>query len=166
VHSLERIFYRYFLPIFSSFGWGVSEEKIKILYENCSFRPDRLSNMAATGNSCFWLVDFLKIFSSVKRKITLALRRRLKCEKLTDDRWRTPSDGKSSHCLWQGELIMAHWLRFLSDISVKISRLQIKLISARTKNTPLPPKFNYCSCMTMSSLKCNPFSLEFFFQMN
>jgi len=31
-------------------------------------------------------------------------RRRLKCEKLTDDgRW-MPSDGKSSHCLWQGEL--------------------------------------------------------------
>ena len=28
-------------------------------------------------------------------------RRRLKCEKLT-----TPSDGKSSHCLWQGELKM------------------------------------------------------------
>ena len=26
-------------------------------------------------------------------------RRRLKCEKLTDD-----GDGKSSHCLWQGEL--------------------------------------------------------------
>ena len=32
-------------------------------------------------------------------------RRRLKCEKLTDDRQRMPSDGKSSHCLWQGELI-------------------------------------------------------------
>ena len=32
-------------------------------------------------------------------------RRILKCEKLTDDRRRTPSDGKSSHCLWQGELI-------------------------------------------------------------
>jgi hypothetical protein len=31
-------------------------------------------------------------------------RRRLKCEKLTDDRRRTPSDGKSSLCLWQGEL--------------------------------------------------------------
>jgi hypothetical protein len=28
-------------------------------------------------------------------------RRSLKCEKLTDDRRR---DGKSSHCLWQGEL--------------------------------------------------------------
>jgi hypothetical protein len=33
-------------------------------------------------------------------------RRRLKCEKLTDDRRRTPSDGKSSHCLWQSELKM------------------------------------------------------------
>ena len=32
-------------------------------------------------------------------------RRRLKCEKLTDDRRRMPCDGKSSHCLWQGELI-------------------------------------------------------------
>jgi len=31
-------------------------------------------------------------------------RRRLKCEKLTDDRRRTPSDGKSSLCIWQGEL--------------------------------------------------------------
>ena len=31
-------------------------------------------------------------------------RRRLKCEKLTDDRRRTPRDGKSSHYLWQGEL--------------------------------------------------------------
>ena len=31
-------------------------------------------------------------------------RRRLKCEKLTDDgRW-MPSDGKNSHCVWQGEL--------------------------------------------------------------
>ena len=31
-------------------------------------------------------------------------RRRLKCEKLTNDRRRMPSDGKSSRCLWQGEL--------------------------------------------------------------
>ena len=38
-------------------------------------------------------------------------RRRLKCEKITDDRRRTtdnerwtPSDSKSSHCLWQGKL--------------------------------------------------------------
>jgi hypothetical protein len=31
-------------------------------------------------------------------------RRRLKCEKLMDDRQWMPSDDKSSHCLWQGEL--------------------------------------------------------------
>ena len=31
-------------------------------------------------------------------------RRRLKCEKLTNNRRRMPSDGKSSYCLWQGEL--------------------------------------------------------------
>ena len=31
-------------------------------------------------------------------------RRRLKCEKLTEYRRQMPSDGKSSICLWQGEL--------------------------------------------------------------
>ena len=31
-------------------------------------------------------------------------RKRLKCEKLTDDGRQTPSDGKSSHCLWHGKL--------------------------------------------------------------
>jgi hypothetical protein len=87
--------------------------------------------MAATGNSCFWLANFFLIFSfasvvamfvnrsgqneqSLERTFHSCFlpsfssfqRRRLKCEKLTtDDEWQTPSDGKSSHCLWQGELI-------------------------------------------------------------
>jgi len=55
--SLEKTFHRCFLPSFSSFGWGVSEEKIKM-----------------------WKVNGRQT------------------------RRRTPSDGKSSHCLWQGEL--------------------------------------------------------------
>jgi hypothetical protein len=51
----------------------------------------------------------LSIDASYQISDQLALRfqrRRLKCEKLTDDRRQMPSDGKSSHCLWQGELKM------------------------------------------------------------
>jgi hypothetical protein len=32
----------------------------KILSKDCSFCPDPLTNMAAIGNSCFWLADFFK----------------------------------------------------------------------------------------------------------
>ena len=46
-------------------------------------------------------------------------RRRLKCEKLTDDRRRIPSDGKSSHYLWQAELkIMNVYIRFVSKFEL------------------------------------------------
>jgi hypothetical protein len=36
----------------------------KVLSKDCSFCPYLLTNMATTGNSCFWLADFFKIFSS------------------------------------------------------------------------------------------------------
>jgi hypothetical protein len=35
----------------------------KVLYKVCWFHPDPLTNMAATGNSCYWLADFFKISS-------------------------------------------------------------------------------------------------------
>ena len=53
-------------------------------------------------------------------------RRRLKCEKLTDNRRQTPSDGKSSHCLRQGELKrgchddndIIPWFVYINDLSL------------------------------------------------
>ena len=32
----------------------------KVLYKDCSLCPDPLTNMATTGNSCFWLADIFK----------------------------------------------------------------------------------------------------------
>jgi len=55
---------------------------------------------------------FHRCFLSYQVSVHLAKRfqrRRLKCEKLTDDRRRMPNDGKSSHCLWQGELKIHTW---------------------------------------------------------
>jgi len=53
-----------FLKIFSSETAGPNEMKLcrkhlwKIFYTDCSFCLYSWINMAATGNSCLWLVDF------------------------------------------------------------------------------------------------------------
>ena len=72
------------------------------------------TRVACGDQVCYWIgtkwaifIEDLTIDASYQISDQLALRfqrRRLKCEKLTNDRWWTPSDGKSSHCLWQGEL--------------------------------------------------------------
>ena len=106
--SSQRTFYRCFLPCFGSFGQAVSEEKIiknrPIRNKNCLWRPC----LVIVHNKMCTLQRGPFIDASYQVSVHLAEgfhRRRLKCEKLTDDIRRTPSDSKSSHCLWQGELI-------------------------------------------------------------
>ena len=53
-----------FWKIFSSETARPNESKLgmkhpwKVLYKYCTYRSASLTNMAVTGNSCFWLVDF------------------------------------------------------------------------------------------------------------
>jgi len=71
--------------------------------KNCLWQPCLLMDQNEMSN----LYRGPSIDASYQVSVHLAKRfqrRRLKCEKLTDDRQRIPSDGKSSHCLWQGEL--------------------------------------------------------------
>ena len=71
--------------------------------KNCMWWPCLLTNRDKLCN----LQRGPSIDASYQVSVHLAdgfQRRRLKCEKLTDDRRWTPSDSKSSHCLWQGEL--------------------------------------------------------------
>jgi hypothetical protein len=107
VQSLERTAHRCFLPSFGSFGQTVSEEK--------NFKNRLIRNKSCLWQSCLLtdrdeisnLYRGPSIDASYQVSVHLAegfQRRRLKCEKLTDYRRRMPSDGKSSRCLWQGEL--------------------------------------------------------------
>jgi hypothetical protein len=103
----------------------------KVLYKDCSFCPDQITNVAATGNwlirnkNCLWwpcsLMDRDKMCNLEKGPSTDASyqlsvhlaegfqRRWLKCEKLTHDRRRTPSDGKSSQTWPPLAILVSDW---------------------------------------------------------
>ena len=98
--SLQRTIHRCLLPSFGSLGKTVSEEKIfrnlPIKNKNCLWRPCVLMDRDEMSNL------YRGSFIIAPYQVSGFQRRRLKCEKLTDDRRRTPSDGKSH----QGELKM------------------------------------------------------------
>ena len=86
--SLQRTFHRCFLPSFGSFGQAVSEEKIfknrPISNKNCLWRPCLLMDRDKMCN----LQREPSIDASYQVSVHLAegfQRRKLKCEKLTDD---------------------------------------------------------------------------------
>ena len=86
--SLQRTFHRCFLPSFSSFGQAVSEEKIFLnrpfRNKNCLWRPCLLNDRDKLSN----LYKGPSIDASYQVSVHLVegfQRRRLKCEKLTDD---------------------------------------------------------------------------------
>ena len=87
--NLQRTFHRCFLPSFGSFGQAVSEEKIKtnqpIRNKNCLWRPCLLMDRGEMSN----IYRGSSIYAAYEVSVHLAegfQRRRLKCEKLTDDR--------------------------------------------------------------------------------
>ena len=91
--SLQRTAHTCFLPCFGSFGQAVSEEKnLKnqpIRNKSCLWRPCLLTDRDEISN----LNRGSSIDASYKVSVHLAegfQRRRLKCEKLTDDRRRMP----------------------------------------------------------------------------
>jgi hypothetical protein len=101
--SLYRTFHRCFLPSFDSFGRAISEEKIfknrPIRNKNCLWWPcllmdqDEMSNLyRGPSIDASYQVSFGWGVSEEKIKMWKVNGRR------------TPSDGKSSLCLWQGEL--------------------------------------------------------------
>ena len=86
---LQRTFHRCFLPSFGSFGQVVSEEKIflnrPIRNKNCLWRSCLLMDQVKMSN----LYRGPSIDASYQASVHLVKgfqRRRLKCEKLTDDR--------------------------------------------------------------------------------
>jgi hypothetical protein len=58
----RRRFWLFDLEVSENFFLEInqSETRMACLYKDCSFCPDPLTNMATTGNSCFWLADFFK----------------------------------------------------------------------------------------------------------
>jgi hypothetical protein len=101
--SLQRTFHRCFLSSIGSFGKAVSEKIFKnqpIRNKNCLWRPCLLMDRDEVSKR----YRGFSIDASYKVSVYSVSEKKIKMGKVNDDRRRTPSYGKSSHCLWQGEI--------------------------------------------------------------
>jgi hypothetical protein len=103
-----------FLPSFVSFDQAILEEKIfknrPIRNQNCLCRPYLL--MVWDKMSTLYKGHSIDVSYQVSVHLAEGFqRRRLKCEKLTDDGRQMPSDGKSSLCIKvYNKLITCSWM--------------------------------------------------------
>ena len=98
------VYYQVLVHLAKRFQRRIFFRNQPIRYKNCLWWPALLTDREEMSN----LNRGHSIDVSYQVSVHLAegfQRRRLKCEKLTDDRRWTPSDGKSSYCLWQYQLI-------------------------------------------------------------
>ena len=126
------------LPTKFRFIWpSGSEEKIKkirpIRNKNCLWWPCLLMDRNEMSN--LYKGPSIDVSYQVSVHLAKVQRRRLKCKKLTDDRWRTSSDGKISHCLWQGEIKMVP----VMIKNLKILRNSLQQLSETNKNLRIYP---------------------------
>jgi hypothetical protein len=106
VQSLERIFYRCFLPSFSSFGRGVFIIIVIILIISLWLVFHNLHKRGCLIYLCLWQEKILHA-NQTYRSLKKRSRNGVSEEKIK--MWKvngrlTTSDGKNSHCLWQVEL--------------------------------------------------------------
>ena len=131
---------------------------------------DFFRNQPIRNNNCLWRPCLLTdrdemsilyrgpaIDASYQVSLHLAedfQRRRLKCEKLMDERWRMPSDGKSSLCFWQGELKkVCKSSRILQKLRVQIFRnLEIRILQKFGEN-----EINLRECTQATIFKIHSF---------
>jgi hypothetical protein len=109
----------------------------KVLYTDCSFCPDPLTNMAATGNSCFWLAYFykfspLKPLSQMNRNLVGSIygRSSIKITQIIlcplsalslDEGLNSPCDKNVSAALWKREPISDDYLPSMRKAVLSIS---------------------------------------------